>query len=180
MGSEMCIRDSSCIALVKIQTNVKESQKEKVKKILQKSFLEQPRPLNPIQPKKQFSPIKSLQRSQKKYLRVWSNLLQQSPFEKSLKVEQKYPYFRTDRKPKVPYGIKNFSEATMRVGLDQNCRPTKVLDKVNGVHTCTICDEMLLDKFSLQDHWYGKKHKQNMRLVQVRSYCFKSDTDFFC
>ena len=100
---------SSCIALVKLQTNAKESQKEKVKN-LQKSFSEQPKPLNPIQPKKQFSPIKSLQRSQKKYLRVWSNLLQQSPFEKSLKVEQKYPYFRTDRKPKVPYGIKNFSD----------------------------------------------------------------------
>ena len=55
----------------------------------------------------------------------------------------------------------------MRVGISQDSKPIKVVDKVNGVFTCTICDTIILDRYSLQDHWYSSKHKQNMKQVQV-------------
>ena len=52
--------------------------------------------------------------------------------------------------------------------IDQaNARPVRVLDKINGVFTCTICDVLVMDRYSLQDHWYGNDHKKNMKLVQV-------------
>jgi len=55
----------------------------------------------------------------------------------------------------------------MRVGISQDSIPIKVVDRVNGVYTCTICDVVILDRYSLQDHWYSSKHKQSMTQVQV-------------
>jgi len=159
----------SPIALVNLKTD--SGAKSEPKKLPVVTIPEPPIPVkSPVPPpprRKKFSPLKTMHATQKKSIRKWNTFLQQNTFQKSLLVEQKYPYFRSDRKPKVPYGLKDLSELNMRVGLDQNCKPAMVLKKVNGVFTCTICDQIILDKFTLQDHWYGKKHKQNMRLVQV-------------
>ena len=160
----------SPIALVKLQTGSggKSKPKEEPAPLpITEPPAPVPSPVPPLPKKRKYSPLKTLQATQKKYIRKWTTLLQQNTFQKSLLVEQKYPYFRPDKKPKIPYGLKNLFELNMRVGLDQNCKPAKVLEKVNGVFTCTICDQVILCKFSLQDHWYAKKHKQNMRMVQV-------------
>ena len=51
--------------------------------------------------------------------------------------------------------------------LNKDSRPTRVFDKISGVFSCTICDALILDKYSFQDHIYPDKHKENMKLVQV-------------
>ena len=134
----------------------------------------------PVAKSRNFNPVKYLQKTQHRYSRKWDQICGEKTFQKSLLVEDKFPYFKS--KPKIPFGMKDSNELNMRIGINQDSRPVKVLDKVNGVFTCTICDVVILDRYSLQDHWYSAKHKQNMKLVQVTrnhtlklSYSFQSE-----
>ena len=124
-------------------------------------------PVVPVQniPEVDFDAGKFLEKRQKKFTRKWDLICAEGTFHKSLMVEDKYPYFTN--KLKIPFGLKDSHDLNMRVGISQDSKPVKVLDKVNGVFTCTICDVVTLDRFSVQDHWYSAKHKQNMKQVQV-------------
>jgi len=113
-----------------------------------------------------FSATKVLEATEQKYLHEWSILLQEGTFNKSLVVEEKFPYFTEKPRPKIPFGLK-LNELLVRVGASQNSRPTRVLDKISGVFNCTICDTIILDKYSLQDHIYSDKHKKSLKNVQV-------------
>ena len=115
----------------------------------------------------EFDAVKFLEKRQKRFTRKWDLLCREKTYSKSLAVEEKYPYFSGKQKPKVPFNLKDNNDLTMRVGISQDSKPIKVVDKVNGVFTCTICDTIILDRYSLQDHWYSSKHKQNMKQVQV-------------
>ena len=115
----------------------------------------------------EFDAVKFLEKRQKRFTRKWYALCAENTYAKSLAVEKNYPYFSGKLKPKVPFNLKDNNDLTMRVGISQDSKPIKVLDKVNGVFTCTICDTIILDRYSLQDHWYSSKHKQNMKQVQV-------------
>ena len=54
--------------------------------------------------------------------------------------------FDCRNKPKVPFGLKDQHEMNMRVGISQDSVPVRVVDRVNGVFTCTICDVVILDR----------------------------------
>ena len=114
----------------------------------------------------EFDPAQHLKKIKRKFLKKWVQICNQKIFEKSVHVEEKFPYFKT--KPKIPFGLKD-KMLLMRVGINQDCKPVRVLDRVNGVFTCTVCDKVVLDRYSLQDHWYSAQHKDRLRLVQVSS-----------
>jgi len=165
-------RDSA-IALIKIhmETAKPQPQSKKIASYMQdiSPAVNQVEPVVnkpvPVLQKKHFNPVKFLDKVQRKVGRKWDQICSEKTFLKTLLVEEKYPYFKS--KPRIPFGMKDFNELNMRVGINQDSRPVKVLDKVNGVFTCTICDVVIFDRYSLQDHWYSVKHKQNMKLVQV-------------
>ena len=115
----------------------------------------------------EFDAVKYLEKRQRRFARKWDLLCGERTFSKSLVIEEKYPYYSGKQKPKVPFNLKDSNDLTMRVGISQDSKPIKVVDKINGVFTCTICDMIILDRYSLQDHWYSIKHKQNMKQVQV-------------
>jgi len=169
-----CLKRESAIALVKIQLEVKSPPKKPANYMQDISPAPGPAtaPVEQLKPKppqvaksRNFNPVKYLQKIQHRYSRKWDQICGEKTFQKSLLVEDKFPYFKS--KPKIPFGMKDSNELNMRIGINQDSRPVKVLDKVNGVFTCTICDVVILDRYSLQDHWYSAKHKQNMKLVQV-------------
>ena len=118
-------------------------------------------------PQKDFNAVKFLEKRQKKFIRKWDSICAEGAFYKSLMVEDKYPYFTSTPRPKVPFNVKGSNDLNMRVGINQDSKPIRVVDKINGVFTCTICDVVILDRYSLQDHWYSVKHKNNMKQVQV-------------
>ena len=130
-----------------------------------KSKQDQGKPKPETQVVDDFDADKFLDKRQKKFLKKWDLICSEGTFQKSVLVEEKFPYFVN--KPKVPFGLKDCQEMNMRVGISQDSKPIKVIDKVNGVYTCTICDVVILDRYSLQDHWYSAKHKQSMTQVQV-------------
>ena len=166
-----CFRKGSPLVLVKIQlesdrSSPKVSAEDTVTRsapsivIAEEAAVPLPPPVPQI-----FNPEKYFQKVQRKYCRKWDSLCAENAFKKSAQVEVKYPYFKN--KPKIPFGLKDSADLNMRVGISQDARPVKVLDKINGVFTCTICDVLVLDRYSLQDHWYSPEHKKSMKLVQV-------------
>jgi len=175
-AENLCLKKDSPLALVKVcldvdkdtsrPTKVSVSAEEPPAKpaiISVEEAIVAPPPLVPTP--SNFNPEKYFQRVQRKYSRKWDLLCAENAFQKSLLVEVKYPYFK--KKPKVPFGLQDLTDLNMRVGISQDSKPVKVLDKINGVFTCTICDVVILDRFSLQDHWYSAKHKNSIKLVQV-------------
>ena len=170
-GEKSCLKKDSPLALVKV---VLDPDKDKVSATTTSttasvSLAPEPiivdKPPPPVSSPDTFKPDKYFQKHQRKFSRKWDLLCAENAFQKSLNVEQKYPYFKF--RPKVPFGLKDLPELNMRVGISQDSKPVKVLDKVNGVFTCTICDVVILDKYSLQDHWYSATHKTSMKMVQV-------------
>ena len=57
----------------------------------------------------------------------WDRLLAERTFEKSLRVEERYPYFSLPVKPKIPFGMTKMTELLMRVGINQEAKPMRVL-----------------------------------------------------
>ena len=112
-----------------------------------------------------FSAPRHLERLARKVARRWEQLVGQNLWESSLTVEQRFPYFSRG-KMKTPFGL-NDKELNVRVGVSQSSRPVKVLDRVNGVFTCAICDVVVLDKYACQDHWYSAQHKGTMAKLQA-------------
>lgn len=100
---------------------------------------------------KPFNTAKHLEKQERRTARRWDQLVVQGVWQKSLTVEERWPFF-SKSKLKTPFGLKD-KELNMRVGASQESRPVKVLDKVNGVFSCFICDVVVLDKYSCQDHW---------------------------
>jgi hypothetical protein len=74
------------------------------------------------------SAIKRLERTHKRILRNWEKLVSEDVFRKSLRVEARFPYLTAqgNQRPKIPFGIKDGFELTMRVGLNQDSKPVKV------------------------------------------------------
>ena len=170
-----CLKRESAIALVKIHLDSTSSPPKKTANYMQD--INPAHSIKPVEPtvkpvvkNKNFNPVKYLTKMNLKIARKWEQICSENTFQKSLLVEDKYPYFKY--KPKIPFGIKDSKDLNMRIGINQDTRPKKVLDKVNGVFTCIICDVVILDRYSLQDHWYAAKHKQNMKLVQVSNENF--------
>ena len=116
-------------------------------------------------PDPDFSAPRHLERLARKVSRRWQQLVGQNIWEHSLSVEERFPYF-SKGKMKTPFGL-NDKELNVRVGLSQSSRPVKVLDRVNGVFTCAICDVVVLDKYACQDHWYSAQHKETMAKLQA-------------
>ena len=54
--------------------------------------------------------------------------MSEKTYEKSLTVEDNYPYFSLAVKPRIPFGLTKFKELLMRVGLNQNVKPMRVSD----------------------------------------------------
>ena len=168
-----CFRKGSPLVLVKIQLEcdissckdpVYEAPTTSIPSIVSvEEVTPLPPPPNPIV--SNFNPEKYLEKLQRKYCRKWDLICAENAFQKSVLVETNYPYFKN--KPKIPFGLKDSNHLNMRVGISQDAKPVKVLDKINGVFTCTICDVLVLDRYSLQDHWYSSQHKKCMELVQV-------------
>jgi len=130
------------------------------------AYQQQPQPAvqqKPLRP--DFSAARHLERLARKVSRRWEQLVGQNLWENSLTVEERFPYFSRG-KMKTPFGL-NDKELNVRVGLSQSSRPVKVLDRVNGVFTCAICDVVVLDKYACQDHWYSAQHKSTMAKLQA-------------
>ena len=72
------------------------------------------------------NPVKELDRLHKRFCRQWEMLLSRKTYEKSLTVEENYPYFSLAVKPRIPFGLTKFKELLMRVGLHQNAKPMRV------------------------------------------------------
>ena len=170
------LKKNSPLALVKIKLGLDKNktsapsaanstEKTLVPEAPDRSIVDGPHHPPQVSTQDNFKPEKYFQKSQRTFTRKWDILCAESTFQKSLLVEKKYPYFIN--KPKVPFGLKDMPDLNMRVGIDQDSKPVKVLDKINGVFTCTICDVVILDKYSLQDHWYSPKHKEKMKMVQI-------------
>ena len=168
-----CLKRDSAIALVKIQLDTVSSPPKTPGNYMQ-DISPMPTAIppivveqksKPVTKNRNFNPVKHLNKTKLRYARKWEQLCGEKTFKKSLLVEDKFPYFKS--KPKIPFGMKDSNELNMRIGINQDSRPKKVLDKVNGVFTCKLCDVVILDRYSLQDHWYAARHKQNMKLVQV-------------
>ena len=171
------LKTDSPIALIRIQLKEDEPPSPKPARssaplqlpaVSRVAELRAPPPLQPppAGPRKPFNTSKHLEKVQRKVGRRWEQLCSQDVWEKSLTVEERYPFFSRLPKLKTPFGLKD-KELNMRVGTSQSIRPVKVLDRVNGVFTCFICDVVVLDKYSCQDHWYSAKHKDTMAQVQV-------------
>eukprot|EP00092_Neocalanus_flemingeri_P007103 GFUD01007673.1.p1 GENE.GFUD01007673.1~~GFUD01007673.1.p1 ORF type:complete len:1388 (+),score=342.68 GFUD01007673.1:44-4207(+) len=166
-----CLKRDSAIALVKIHIETVKPAPKKTPNYMQdiSPVIKQVEQVTtkpvPSTQRKHFNSMKYLDKTQRRFARKWEQICGEKTFQKSLMVEEKFPYFKS--KPKIPFGMKDSNELNMRIGINQDSRPVKVLDRVNGVFTCTICDVVILDRYSLQDHWYAAKHKQNMKLVQV-------------
>jgi hypothetical protein len=69
-----------------------------------------------------------LEQSRTLFLRSWERIVSEDVFGKSCQVEVRYPYFtaKGGQPPKVPFGIKDGAELTMRVGPNQDSRPMRV------------------------------------------------------
>ena len=129
------------------------------------SALQQPQQVQQKPARPDFSAPRHLERLSRKVARRWEQLVGQNLWEHSLTVEDRFPYFSRG-KMKTPFGL-NDKELNVRVGLSQSSRPVKVLDRVNGVFTCAICDVVVLDKYACQDHWYSAQHKGTMAKLQA-------------
>ena len=80
---------------------------------------------------KGFNAVKYLEKKQKKFIRKWDSSCAEGAFYKSLMVEDKYPYFTP--RPKVPFNVKcSSNDLNMRVGINQDSKPIRVIDKING------------------------------------------------
>jgi hypothetical protein len=119
----------------------------------------------PAPTRKEFSAAGQLAKLARRAARRWDQLVGQGLWGRTLTVEERHPYFSSG-KLKTPFGLKD-KELNMRVGASQATKPVKVLDRVNGVFTCAICDVVVLDKYTCQDHWYSAQHKATMAQVQV-------------
>ena len=75
--------------------------------------------------KRSFSAAKALEKHERRCNRIWENILSEKTFARSFEVETKFPYFTAQPKPKIPFGLK-LPELLMRVGLNQESRPTRV------------------------------------------------------
>jgi len=116
--------------------------------------------------KRGFSAEEVLKKMEVKLLQSWEVITSEDTYNKSLAVEEKFPYYTLNPKPKSPFRL-NLPNLLIRVGKNQESRPVRVFDRVSGVFTCTICDTLVLDKYSIQDHIYSDKHKKRMKQVQV-------------
>ena len=84
---------------------------------------------NAVVTNRTFDAAKRLERVQKRCQRSWEKMISEDVFRKSLRVEARYPYFTAKaihQRPKIPFGIKDGYELTMRVGINQDAIPKKV------------------------------------------------------
>eukprot|EP00088_Acartia_fossae_P038592 TRINITY_DN4002_c0_g1_i4.p1 TRINITY_DN4002_c0_g1~~TRINITY_DN4002_c0_g1_i4.p1 ORF type:complete len:792 (-),score=160.63 TRINITY_DN4002_c0_g1_i4:936-3257(-) len=116
---------------------------------------------------KKLDPVKLLEKFCKRARKQWDRLLAERTFEKSLRVEERYPYFSLPVKPKIPFGMTKMTELLMRVGINQDAKPMRVIEKQDRLHTCTICDILIMDRYALQDHVYSENHKRKLKNHQV-------------
>ena len=129
-----CLKRDSAIALVKIHLDPDNSPKKKPANYMQdispsNSLKPIEQTSKPVIKNKNFNPVKYVTKINLKYARKWEQFCAENTFQKSLLVEDKYPYFKF--KPKIPFGIKDSKDLNIRIGINQDTKPKKVLDKVN-------------------------------------------------
>lgn len=116
---------------------------------------------------KAFSAAKSLEKLERKCMRTWERVLNENTFAKSLSVEEKFPYFTVKPRPKIPFGLK-LKDLLMRVGLNQDSRPTRVSLKQVAFYQPEICCFLI----SLKTQGILYHSTTSLKLDEILNECF--------